>query len=160
MSDILQSIQHSPIGQFMRESAVALPCVGALHVIAITLVLGTIAIVDLRLLGYPAHRFSTRRLFREMLPFTWGAFALATITGLLLFTGHAVDYVDKGPFRGKMLLLLLAGINMAIFHAGCYRRIGEWDHARQPPLAARFAGSMSLLFWIGAVFAGRWIGLS
>lgn len=158
MSDFLPSVQASPLGQFMRENALALPGIGALHVIAITLLLGTIAIVDLRLLGLAAHRHSSRHLIRELLPFTWGAFALAAVTGLLLFAAHAVDYADKGPFRGKMLMLLLAGINMAVFHATVWRRIADWDHARYPPAGARIAGGLSLLFWIGAVFSGRWIG--
>ncbi|MFV3126861.1 DUF6644 family protein [Niveispirillum sp. KHB5.9] len=158
MSDILHSIETSPVAQFMRENAAALPWTATLHVIAITLVLGTIAIVDLRLVGYPAHRRSARQLMREMLPFTWGAFALALATGLLLFAAHATDYVGKGPFKGKMLLLALAGINMAVFHVTAYRRIGDWDHALRPPFGVRIAGGLSLLLWVGVTFAGRWIG--
>lgn len=158
MSDFLHAVQSSTVGQFMRDSALALPGIGGLHVIAVTLVLGTIAIVDLRLLGLAAHQRSVRHLVREMLPFTWAAFALAAVTGLLLFSGHAVDYVGKGPFKGKMLMLLLAGINMAIFHATVWRRVANWDHAPHPPTGARIAGGLSLLFWTGVIFAGRWIG--
>lgn len=158
MNDIIQSLHHSPVGQFMRESAAALAWAGAFHVVAITLVLGTIALVDLRLIGVPAHRGSARQLIREMLPFTWAAFALAVTTGLLLFASDATAYIEKGPFKGKMLMLMLAGINMAVFHATTYRRINGWDHTGRPPMGARVAGGLSLLLWIGVTFAGRWIG--
>ncbi|MBX3563550.1 MAG: hypothetical protein KF730_03130 [Sphingomonas sp.] len=142
----------------MRESATAFPWVETLHVIAITTVLGTIAIVDLRLLGVRAHRRGALQLIKDMLPFTWAAFALAVVTGLLLFASDATGYVEKGPFRGKMLFIVAAGINMAVFHLTAYRKIDKWDEAAPPPLAVRIAGGTSLALWIAVTFAGRWIG--
>ena len=59
-----------------------------------------------------------------------------------------------------MIVLLLAGINMAIFHLTAYRRIVEWNDALPPPLGVRIAGATSLALWIVVVFLGRWIGFT
>ena len=59
-----------------------------------------------------------------------------------------------------MLLLLLAGVNMLTFHFLTYRNIADWDVDRTPPAGARLAGGLSLLFWIGVVIFGRWIGFT
>jgi hypothetical protein len=157
---ILQSIYDSPVGSGIRESGTLFPWIESIHVLMATTVVGTIAIVDLRLLGYGSHRKGALQLILDLLPFTWAAFALAVITGSLLFTSNAASYVADGPFRVKMILLLLAGINMAIFHLGAYRQIAQWNDALPPPRGVRIAGGISLVLWIGVIFFGRWIGFT
>lgn len=158
VSTIIQSIHDSPLSNAIRQVGVLFPALESLHVIGLALVVGTIAIVDLRLIGYAAHRPSAYRLVRELLPFTWGAFALTVCTGLLMFASKAVDYAANSLFLWKMLVLMLAGANMAVFHLGAYRRIEEWDTALPPPMAARMAGLSSLLLWTITIVLGRWIG--
>ena len=89
-----------------------------IHVIAITLVFGTIAIVDFRLLGLGSNNRPVTELCRDVLPWTWIAFAFAAVTGGLLFVSHATQYFGNTAFRAKMLLMLLAGINMVVFEFG------------------------------------------
>ncbi|EGY02642.1 hypothetical protein AZA_87726 [Nitrospirillum viridazoti Y2] len=158
-ADLLQKIYDSPVGTAVRESGTLFPWIESLHVLMITTVVGTIAIVDLRLIGYGAHRRSARQLTADLLPFTWVAFALAVVTGVLLFASDAVNYWANGPFRFKLIALALAGLNMAIFHLTTERKIVEWEDA-VPPLAARIAGATSLGLWILIVFLGRWIGFT
>ncbi len=69
----------------------------------------------------------------------WIAFVVATITGLAMFTSNATEYIHNTPFQLKMLMLVLAGLNMLVFQLITYRGVGQWDEARVPP-AARFAG--------------------
>ena len=157
---MLQYIYDSQLGTTIRESSTLFPWIESTHVLMITTVLGTIAIVDLRLLGYPSHRRGMRRLTLDMLPLTWVAFALAVITGLLLFTSNATGYWGNFAFRVKMVLLLLAGLNMGVFHFTVNKTVGQWDDDKRPPLAARIAGGMSLVLWISVVFFGRWIGFT
>ena len=78
----------------------------------------------------------------------------------MLFTSNAPNYAANGPFLSKMVTLVLAGINMAIFHLGAYQRIGQWDAALPPPRGVRIAGTTSLMLWILVVFLGRWIGFT
>jgi hypothetical protein len=160
LNDLLQSINDSPVGTGIRESTVLFPWIETVHVLMTTTVVGTIAIVDLRLLGYASHRRGARQLIIELLPFTWVAFVCAVITGLLLFSSNAVNYAADAPFLAKMCALALAGLNMAFFHLTAYRKIGQWDDALPPPAAARIAGATSLGLWILIVFLGRWIGFT
>ncbi len=156
----LQSIYDLPLSNAIRENANAFPVLESLHVLAITLVFGTILIVDLRLVGYAARRRSANRLITELLPFTWGAFVVAIITGSLLFASNAVAYAANTEFRLKLLAIVAAGINMAIFHATTQRTIAQWDETAAPPFAARAAGVLSLVLWTLVIFLGRWIGFT
>lgn len=155
---IAQAIYDSSLAVSIRQVEILFPALESVHVIGIALVVGTIALVDLRLLGVASHRRSVDRLIREVTPFTWVAFAVAVTTGLLMFASKSIDYVQNSMFLYKMIVLLLAGLNMAVFHQGVYRRIGEWDAALPPPLAARIAGFASLTLWTVAIGLGRWIG--
>lgn len=157
---LFQQLYDLPLSAAIRENNAAFPSIEMLHVLAITLVFGTISVVDLHLLGYPAHRRSTRRLIAELLPFTWGAFALAIVTGGLMFTSNAVAYAHNAQFQWKLLAILAAGANMAFFHLTAYRRINDWDDALPPPRLAKVAGSASLALWVLVIFFGRWIGFT
>lgn len=153
-------IQAQPLSMTIADSAWLFPTIESLHVIALTLVVGSIAVVDLRLLGLRTGGSPVTGLTRHVLPFTWGAFALAAVTGSLMFCSQAVTYYGNAPFRAKLALLVLAGVNMAVFHLAAYRDVARWDAAARPPLAARLAGAISLATWTGVVFLGRWIAFA
>ncbi|KTR84158.1 membrane protein [Novosphingobium barchaimii] len=160
LDTFLQQLYDSSLASTIRENTSAFPWLESLHVLAITLVFGTICIVDLRLLGYASHRRGARQLIAELLPYTWVAFAGAVITGALLFTSNAVAYAANAQFQWKMIAIVAAGINMGIFHMTAHRRIVEWDDDLAPPMAAKVAGASSLLLWVLVIFFGRWIGFT
>jgi len=134
------------------------PLIETVHVIAITLVLGSIMWVDLRLLGFAASHYPITTLNRELLPWTWGAFAVAVITGLGMFITRAASHVDNPAVQWKAFLLLLVGINMLVFHRKIYRQLDSWNNAAVPPANVRIIGASSLVLWSGVMLAGRWIG--
>ncbi len=160
MSDLLNQIENSGIGTAIRESTWLFPTIETLHVLTIVLVVGSIMVVDLRLINVASRVRPVSELMNEVLPFTWIAFVFAAITGSLLFTSAAVKYAANWPFRAKMLLLIAAGINMAIFHLGSYRKVALWDRASITPTGARIAGFVSLAIWVTVVGCGRWIGFT
>ena len=82
-------------------------------------------------------------------------FAIMFITGGLLFSARASAAFSSGYFRLKMLLLLLGGLNVLIFHSTIDRRRDEWDEALRPPLQVRLAGVVSLVLWFAIIEAGR-----
>lgn len=160
VDEFAQWVYDTSFADAIRSSALAFPWLESVHVLAIALVLGSIAVVDLRLLGLASLKRPVTQLAHDVLPLTWVAFVVATITGLAMFTSNATEYVRNTPFQLKMLMLVLAGINMLVFQLITYRGVGKWDEARVTPPAARFAGGFSLLAWISIVAFGRWIGFT
>ncbi len=140
------------------------PFIESIHVITIAMVVGSILFVDLRLLGLAALRYPIRALARELIPWTWGAFVIATITGLGMFITRAASHVLNPAFQWKMILLALAGANMAWFHFRIYHHLDFGEHgdhrddAGASRLQLKIIGSLSLFLWAGVVLAGRWVG--
>ena len=134
------------------------PLLESIHVVAITLLVGTIITVDLRLLGVSALDYAAKRIVKELTPWTWGAFALSVPTGLGMFITRAGHYAGNPAFQIKLLMLVLAGANMAVFHLRSVRGIEEWGKGAQMPGRARAAGALSLVLWTAAIIAGRWTG--
>jgi hypothetical protein len=155
-----QWLEFSPIGTFVAESSWAFPASESAHVVALVLVVGSIAIMDLRLLGVASKSCAVTELSSETLPWTWGAFVLAVITGFLLFSSNASGYAANSFFVWKMVLLVLAGLNMAVFHVFTWKSVHDWDADCAVPLAGKVAGGLSLIFWIAVITCGRWIGFT
>lgn len=142
----------------ISESSWLFPGIESIHVLAITMVVGSITMVDLRLLDLNLKERPAGELIAEVLPWTWISFVVAVCSGAMLFSSNASHYWGTVPFRAKMLLLVLAGLNMAVFHATVYRSVDVWGRQRQTPRAAKVSGGISLALWIGVVTLGRWIG--
>jgi hypothetical protein len=160
MEPFFQWLYDSPMGTAIRESGSLFPWIESIHVLSITLVVGSIAVVDLRLLGIASKGRAVSRLSEEVLPLTWMGFIVAVITGLLLFVSNAVKYSHNPYFIAKMLLLILAGVNMLVFQFITTRGIEAWDESPSVPTAVRVAGAFSLLFWLAIITCGRWIGFT
>jgi hypothetical protein len=143
----------------IRESVWLFPTIETVHVFALVLVVGSIMTVDLRLLGLANRDRPFSQVAAEMLPWTWRAFGVAALAGFMMFSSKALTYYGDIPFRLKMICLLLAGINMLLFHGIGTRRLKEWDSGK-PPWPARIAGATSLLLWILIVASGRWVGFT
>jgi predicted membrane protein len=151
-------LHDSAFASAVRDSDFLFPSIECVHVLAITLVVGSIAIVDLRLVGLASTQRSVAAVTADVLPFTWTAFGFAVLTGAALFASHAVGYAANFEFRMKILLLIVAGINMLTFHGIVRRNRPLWLQAHMTPWPGRVAGLVSLLLWIGIVAFGRWIG--
>lgn len=148
-------LQNTPLAVIVGESW--FPYVESAHVIFLAAVAGTIFTVDARLLGLASQHLRVTYLADRLLPLTWIAFGGAAITGVMLFMANAVSYTEKTPFLVKMVLLLVAGLNMLYFQLVTWRSVASWDSGRAPA-SARAAGAISILCWTGVVVFGRWIG--
>jgi hypothetical protein len=156
---IYEWLQNTWLADAIGQSSYLFPLLESLHVLSITVMMGTIALVDLRLVGLINRDRPVSRVLREVLPFTVGSFISSVITGTLLFTSHAVQYMSNGPFVTKMVLMIVAGVNILVFHGVTQRTMPQWDLGR-PPLRAVIAGGTSLILWIAIVACGRWIGFT
>src|SRR5215471_9721252 len=102
------TLEESSIAQRIGESW-WFPLLESIHVIAIVFVVGSVLMVDLRLLRASARSYPVSRMSKELVPWTWCAFFIAVVTGVGLFITRAGHYVDNIAFRWKFALLLLAG---------------------------------------------------
>lgn len=160
IDSFLNMLAESQLGISIAEDPVLFPWIEVCHVLAITIVFGSILLVDLRLAGIAGRDYPISRMSRAVVPLTWVAFIIAAITGGLLFISNPVTYFGNFAFRAKMLLMLCAGINMAIFHVWTMRSMARWDETPYIPLAVRCAGLISILLWVTIVVCGRWIGFT
>jgi hypothetical protein len=160
ISDFLGSVESSHLATTIRNSLYLFPLIESFHVIGLSMVFGTIAIIDLRLLGIASTRRPFTRIASDVLKWTWTAFALTATTGLLMFITNAGVYYHNFFFRSKMALLALAGINVLMFELTAGRSVQRWDKDESAPLAGKTVAALSLLLWITIIFFGRWIGFT
>ena len=151
-------LEQTSLGASVRESLWLFPALETLHLLGMAALVGTIAVFDLRLLGWVMRRERVSELAGRLLPWTWAAFAVQVVTGTLLFMSEAVKVYANPAFRLKMLLIFLAGLQALIFHRTAYRNVAAWDDSGVLPVGAKIAGFVSMVLWIGVVAAGRFIG--
>jgi hypothetical protein len=157
---LLASLQATALAGRIRDSLFIFPLLESAHVLGLALVFGTIAVIDLRLLGLASRERSFRRMASDILKWTWAAFALTALTGTLMFITNAAVYFHNTSFRVKMALLVLAGLNMLVFELTAGRTIREWDQAPSAPPIGKAVATLSLVIWIAVIFAGRIIGFT
>ena len=157
LTDLWTWLEMLPVSVHIGETW-WFPFLESIHVLTATFVLGSILMVDLRLLDLAARDHPVTRITQDVLPWTWSAATVSLLTGFALFASRASHYVENRAFQVKVGLLVLAGVNMAVFHLVTARGIVQWDTATSTTRASKFAGACSLLLWIGIMLAGRWIG--
>ena len=156
----LSWLQGTGLAARIRDSLFVFPLLESAHVIGLAVVFGTIAVIDLRLLGVASTERSFQRIASDVLKWTWAAFALTAVTGSLMFMTNAVVYFHNVSFRTKIALLALAGVNMLVFELTAGRTISRWDQAPEAPPIGRAVATLSLVIWVAVIFAGRIIGFT
>ena len=155
--ELMLWLEGTPLAMLVSHGQFGFGALEMIHVTATTFVFGMITIVDLRLIGLVSRDAKVSDLYRDVIPLTWAAFVVAAITGTLLFISQARAYSANIAFQMKLLVLLLIGLNMLVFHRFVYRGIAKWDHGSAIPLSARLAGAISLVGWIAVISCARWI---
>lgn len=148
------AIEMSALGAAMRQSLWLYPVVEIVHLTGIALLVGSIAMLDLRLLGLSSS-VPVRRLASHILPWTAASFLLIVPSGLAMFVAHAGDFIASPVFVLKICFIFTAGVNAAVFHASAFRGAADWDLNRAPPAAARVAAALSLALWVSVIACGR-----
>ncbi len=140
----------------LRTSDAALAWVESFHIFSIAVFVGTLAMVDFRLLGWSFRNVLVSEMTSRVLPWSIGAFSVVVTSGVLLFYASPVRAFHSVWFRLKVLLLLAGLVNAALFHYRVSRDRQRWDYAR-PPIRARFAAGVSLTAWCLVIVCGRLI---
>jgi hypothetical protein len=150
-------LASTPWSIALHESLYVYPLLESVHVLTLTLFVGLAVILDLRLLGLTMREVPVSDFSARVLPWTKLGFAVMLTSGLLLFYAIPVRNYQNIFFRLKVMMLILAGLNVWIFHSRVEKRVSEWDRAAVTPLAARATAVVSLVLWACIVVAGRMI---
>jgi hypothetical protein len=141
----------------LHESRYVFLIVLTVHVLTLTVFVGTAVMLDLRLLGMTMQRVPVSEVMTRLLPWTTAGFLVMIASGALLFYAAPVLRYQNIFFRAKMVTLLLVGVNVWVFRNTVYRRVAEWDLDPVPPRRARVAGGLSLVLWVVMITLGRMI---
>ncbi len=141
---------NSPWASFLNNHEWAFPVVQSLHFIGFALLVGTIAVVDMQLLGFSVLRQTPAELAADLAPWTGAGIAVMLTTGPLMFSADAVNYYFNPALRFKMACLVVA----LLFHFTLHRRAVRPDVSS---MAAKLAAATSLVLWVTVVAAGRMI---
>ena len=150
------AIANTSLGVALRESVWVYPLVETIHIVGFALLVGSIFVVDLRLLGV-RRDVALAPLLRFVLPVTLTCLLLVVPSGLLLFAAHANDLVGNRAFIVKIMLLFAAATNALMFHVGPYRAEVDADPGMPPRGSTRVFATVSIVLWIAVLVAGRLI---
>ena len=154
LAHILEGILEAPPLNPIARWEWVFPVVEAIHICGFALLVGSIVILDLRLLGIRLRSQPVSRLAKELSPWIWAGIVIQLTTGPYLFSGDPYEYVQVAAFRNKMLFLLLA----LIFHFTVIRRATAPSADSSPLGWRRPAAFVSLGLWFCVLLAGLWIG--
>ena len=149
----MNPIDAIPFAKALRASHLLFGAVATVHLLGVGLLFGSLAVLDLRLLGL-SRSISVRRLTTHIMPWTLFSFCLIVPSGLAMFLARAPGLIASGLFALKMSLIMAAGVNAGVYYTGVFRSAQEWDTERMPPPGARVAGAVSLAIWVAVLTCG------
>ena len=141
------------LSSFMKNSTWAWPISESLHFVGLSLLIGTIGILDLRMLGL-AKRLPLAAV-HDLVPWGIAGYALNVMTGVCFFTGEPGEYIENVAFQLKMSFMLLAGINVLVFYSTVFRQVEALRPGEDAPLAAKIIVGASLFLWVAVMCCGR-----
>jgi hypothetical protein len=140
-------LAYDPATNPLNTTEWAFPLVECIHIASFAMSVGTIALVDLRLLGIGMRRQTAAQLVKDTTLWTLAGLIIVITSGLVIFTSDPLRYYYNPSFRFKVICLLIA----IVYNYTIHRKVAM---SKAPPLAAGLVGALSLLLWVTIVFAG------
>lgn len=161
MPDLLNTwltlLQDSSLGETVRDARYLYPALESLHILGISLLIGPAFTFDLRLLGIGRSIVPVTLAARYLLPVSHIGLTIVVMTGMALLSAQATVVAAAGAAPWKFGLIVVAGINVLVFHKGIYRTVADWDVHALPPLSAKVSALVSAFVWTGVIVAGRFL---
>jgi hypothetical protein len=157
---LCQWLQSTSLATWIRESLNLYPALYTLHIFGFVVMVTATSVLDLRVLGWGLGDRSVSSVAKLALPWAKAGLAANLVTGFLVFAAQAVDMYTNTAFRWKMLMVLLAGLNIVLVEATIYRTVEDWGQRGTTPAAARLSAMISILLWFGIVAMSRVIGFT
>ena len=153
--EFLVWLENTPIANAIRTIPWLYPAFETGHYIGLSLLVGGILLIDLRVLGM-ARGLPLKSMI-GLLPFVWAGFIINVLTGSMLFIYGATNFGPNGAFQLKMAFMVVAGLNALAFDLAVRRSGGVWVTADRPPALVKGFATLSLVFWLCVVTTGRWM---
>ncbi|MDR5682788.1 MAG: hypothetical protein QN163_02000 [Armatimonadota bacterium] len=147
-------LEATPPALWMRQALWAYPVAEIVHITGIAVLVGSVAMWDLRLLGL-SRGLPVSQMARHLLPWAWGGFAVVGASGVTMFVAHPTEWSTNPVFPVKMGLIGVAWVNQFVFHRTVFRSVAQWDRDVPTPRPARIAGATSLAVWVSVIACGR-----
>ena len=147
-------LEASALAQAMRGWLWLYPIVEIIHILGFVMLVGAVAMFDLRLLGL-SRNISVQALGRHLLRWSLAGLIFVVPAGLMMFSAHPSEFANNTVFILKLGLIVAAGINAATFHLGVYRGAANWDSGIAVPAAAKIHALFSIAIWIAVISCGR-----
>ena len=148
---MLQWFEESVLASYLKSSDLLYPLVETAHILGFVVMIGSAFMFDLKLLGF-SKNLSVQKLAEHLLPWSRSAFVLVVATGFLLFITNAEALASNNVFRVKIILIIIALLNAAIFHLFSYHSI---KNNFNPTFYSKIAASLSIIAWTGVLTCGR-----
>jgi hypothetical protein len=150
-----QWLSQTSLSIWLREAPYPFPILLMIHVTSLALFGGMVVMGNLRVLGLTMRNVPVSQVIGQFRAWKWLGFAILLVTGLLVAMSDPMEYYDNIMFWISLVVLLIAGVNAAIFRYGVYGSVAEWDTADVGPVSARRWAGVSIFLWIALIFAGR-----
>ena len=158
---MLQNLAHwvsdTAPSRFIQDVLWIIPAVQTVHILAIAVVLSSVAMIELRLFGLVAGNTPLEQTARRFLPWLWWGLLALAVTGVILITGEPGRALTNPAFQLKMALLGVAILVTFAFHRSIRRSSAVWSESVRSPGAIRAVALATLLLWFSIAVAGRWI---
>jgi hypothetical protein len=149
-------LEQTALAAAVREGPWLYPAIETVHILALAILFGSIALLDIRLLG-ASQSIPLGVLAKHALSAAYGAFAALVATGSLMFMADASELAVNRAFQIKILLIAAAALNALVFNLGTFRRLRAESDASQVPRIAKAFAAASLCLWTAVVVFGRLI---
>ncbi len=151
---LLQTIQDTGLAVFVREAEWAYPLLETVHIFGLGLLFGSIFAYDLRVLGVQ-RSLPLDALGHHLMPWVWTGIMLNAVSGVIMFMSDAVEPSVKPALQVKFALIVLAGINAAIFQQHYGAMAAAWPTDMQTPIQSRAQAALSIALWLSIITAWR-----
>jgi hypothetical protein len=153
---ILVWLETSGLATLMRQSQWLYPIVEIVHIVGFVILVGSVAMFDLRLLGL-SPKLPVSDMARHLLRWSLWSLVLIVPTGFAMFAAHATEFAENNAFRLKLALLAAAALNAILFHRTSFRSVADWNTKVPAPTSSRVAAGLSLSIWLAVICCGRLI---
>ena len=157
ISSFCDWLANTPISMVIQSVSWIIPVVQSIHIMAVTIVVGSVLAVDMKLLGVVGRGSPISGATRRFLPWIWVALVVLLLTGSILTMAEPRRELINIVFRLKMALILVVCAVTGAFQVTVSRNASAWGDRPSNQWQARLLAVGTLAVWIAIVFCGRWI---